>query len=247
LPHLILDRYLNSSKRILTACLDLLFPPRCVGCNQPGTIWCQKCIQSVATISGRLCISCGLPLKEGDLCISCQSETSPFQVRSYAWYRGPLRRALLHLKYRPDRRLSDWFADRLAEIVKQESWPRMTVLSVPLSKNKYHRRGYNQVDLIASSLARKLDLPYQSNTLRRVRDTRSQVGLSQEARKYNVQGAFVAEYRKVQGASILLVDDLFTTGATISACAQALMLADVEKIFALTIARADHSDSAFRT
>jgi len=247
LPHLILDRYLNRSKRILSVCLDLLFPPRCVGCNRPGTFWCQQCIQGIATIYGRLCISCGLPLKAGNLCNSCQSITNPFQIRSYAWYREPLRRALLQLKYRPDRRLSDWFADRLVEIVERESWPRMTVLSVPLSKNKCHRRGYNQVDLVASSLARKLGLPFQPNTLRRIKDTQSQVGLSPEARKHNVQGAFVAEYRKLQGACILLVDDLFTTGATLSACTQALMLADVEKVFAVTIARADHSDFVFST
>jgi len=240
--HLILSRYLNSTKSILGACLDLLFPPRCVGCNRPGTFLCQNCIKDIATISGRLCISCGLPIKAGDMCLSCQSEIYPFQIRSYAWYREPLRRALLHIKYRPNRRLSDWFADRLAEIVERESWPRMTVLSVPLSKNKYHRRGYNQVDLVASSLARKLGLPFKPNTLRRIKDTQSQVGLSLEARKHNVQGAFVAEYRKLQGVCILLVDDLFTTGATLSACTQALMLADVGEIFAVTIARADHSD-----
>jgi competence protein ComFC len=247
LPHLILERFLNESKRIVGTCLDLLFPPRCVGCNRPGAFWCQECIQSVATISGRLCVSCGLPLKTGNTCSSCQMETFPYQVRSYAWYREPLRRALLHLKYRPDRRLSDWFAERLAEIVERESWPHMTVLSVPLSKNKHHRRGYNQVDLVASSLARKLDLSYKPKTLRRIRDTQSQVGLSAEARKYNVQGAFVAEYQQLQGECILLIDDLYTTGATLAACAQALKRADARQIFALTIARADHSDIVFST
>jgi len=123
----------------------------------------------------------------------------------------------------------------------------MTVLSVPLSQNKYRRRGYNQVDLVASSVAQKLGLPYQPDTLRRIKDTQSQVGLSPEARKHNVQEAFVAENGKLQGVSILLVDDLYTTGATLSACTQALMLADAGKIFALTIARADHSNLVFNT
>ena len=243
MPNLILNR----SKRLLSASLDLLFPPRCAGCNRPGTYWCQECIQDIATISGRLCVSCGLPIKAGSLCISCQSAFSPFQIRSYGWYREPLRRALLHLKYRPDRRLSNWFADRLAEIVEREGWPRMTVISVPLSKNKYHRRGYNQVDLIASSLAYKLGLPYQPSTLCRVKDTQSQVGLSQQARRHNVRGAFVAVKKKLKGECILLVDDLYTTGSTLLACAQALMLADVEKIFAVTVARADHSDIGMST
>lgn len=175
-------------------------------------------------------------------CGSCRSEELPFHARSYAWYRGPICRALVQLKYRPDRRLSDWLANRLIEIVSREAWPSMTVVPVPLSRKKFNRRGYNQVDLIASGVARKLGQPYRASALRRIRDTRSQVGLSPDARRRNVQGAFRADSRKVRGKNILIIDDLFTTGATLLACTQALRSAGAELVFALTVARANHAD-----
>ena len=237
----IFNWYSILSTSLLNACLDLIFPPHCVGCSRPGTVWCQECIQGIETISGQLCMSCGLPLHVGNMCISCRAGNLPFQVRSYAWYEEPLRRVLVQLKYRPDKRLSDWLADQLVDMVKREAWPKMTVIPVPLSREKYNRRGYNQVDLVASIVARKLELPYQSNALRRIKDTQSQVGLSPEARRQNVQGAFVAEYRKTPTDCFLLVDDLFTTGSTLLACAHTLIGAGAKDIYAITIARAEHS------
>jgi ComF family protein len=116
----------------------------------------------------------------------------------------------------------------------------MTVIPVPLSREKYNRRGYNQVDLIASVVARKLEFPYQPNALRRIRDTQSQVGLAPEARRQNVQGAFVAESKKTITDCYLLVDDLFTTGSTFLACAHALKNVGAKEIYAITVARAEH-------
>ncbi len=98
------------------------------------------------------------------------------------------------------------------------------------------------MDLIASGVARKLGQPYRASALRRIRDTRSQVGLSPDARRRNVQGAFRADSRKVRGKNILIIDDLFTTGATLLACTQALRSAGAELVFALTVARANHAD-----
>jgi competence protein ComFC len=242
LPRTIFNRCRSLSKRALDSCLDIFFPPYCVGCSRQGEIWCQDCVQKIEPISGRLCPSCGLPLISTMQCGSCRSEELPFHVRSYAWYRGPICRALVQLKYRPDRRLSDWLANRLIEIVSREAWPSMTVVPVPLSRKKFNRRGYNQVDLIASGVARKLGQPYRASALRRIRDTRSQVGLSPDARRRNVQGAFGADSRKVRGKNILIIDDLFTTGATLLACTQALRSAGAELVFALTVARANHAD-----
>lgn len=242
MPRTIFNRCRRLSKRALDSCLDIFFPPYCVGCGRQGEIWCQDCVQEIEPISGRLCPSCGLPLISTMQCGSCRSEELPFHARSYAWYRGPICRALVQLKYRPDRRLSDWLANRLIEIVSREAWPSMTVVPVPLSRKKFNRRGYNQVDLIASGVARKLGQPYRASALRRIRDTRSQVGLSPDARRRNVQGAFRADSRKVRGKNILIIDDLFTTGATLLACTQVLRSAGAELVFALTVARANHAD-----
>ncbi len=123
----------------------------------------------------------------------------------------------------------------------------MIVIPVPLSRNKFNRRGYNQVELIASGVARKLGWPFQASALCRIKDTRSQVGLSADARRRNVHGAFEASSKKVRGKDIILIDDLFTTGATLLACTQALLGAGAGKVFALTVARADHGEFSFNS
>jgi ComF family protein len=204
-------------------------------------------MQRVKTISGRLCESCGIPLHDEASCASCSIETLPLKIRSYAWYQEPLRRVLVKLKYLPDKRLSGWLADRLVDIVRREAWPKMTVVPVPLSRKKYNRRGYNQVDLVASIVAQKLEWPYQAKALRRIKDTQSQVGLSLIARSHNVRGAFQAEYQVKPSECFLLVDDLLTSGATLLACSHALIDAGAKDIYAVTIARAEHKYIAANT
>ena len=232
----------NWPKRVLTTFLDLLFPPHCAGCGSEGISWCRACIQSIQTVSGHLCETCGLPLEGARSCFSCERVSPSFRARSYAWYSGPLRRALVALKYRPDRHLSGWMADRLIDILEQEDWPRMVIVPVPLSKKKFNRRGYNQVELIARQMACILETPCKASSLRRIRETQSQVGLPADARRENVDGAFQADANDLRGEMVLLIDDLFTTGATLSSCAQALKAVDVTAVYALTVARASGSD-----
>ncbi len=219
--------------------LDLVFPPRCVGCGQPGTDWCAGCQRAVNTIIRPLCNRCGLPLfdRNHDRHL-CASFPMILLVRSYAWYDGPLLRALLHLKYRPNRRVADLMGQWLAGIIQKEGWEGSKVLSVPLGKKRMRQRGYNQADLIAEGLAKHLGLEWGKSSLVRIRETRSQVGLDQIARRLNVQGAFRADPREVEGHEIFLVDDLLTTGATLLACSEALQNAGVRRVYGLTVARA---------
>ncbi len=109
---------------------------------------------------------------------------------------------------------------------------------MPLAKQRERRRGYNQASLIASALAEVLGLPLENNGLSRVRETRSQVGLDPVSRLRNVQNAFKARPGSVEGHAVLLVDDLFTTGATLSACAAALTDAGAREVFGVTVGRA---------
>jgi ComF family protein len=126
----------------------------------------------------------------------------------------------------------------LADICRVEKWQPSLVIPVPLSTKRKRRRGYNQMDLVADALAGLLGLPFKPGALFRVRDTRSQVGLAAEARHRNVESAFQANREAVEGSVILLVDDLFTTGATLAACAAALREAGSGEVYALTIGRA---------
>jgi predicted amidophosphoribosyltransferase len=103
---------------------------------------------------------------------------------------------------------------------------------------RYRQRGYNQVALIATSFAKELKLPFFADALKRVRETQSQVGLDRQERHQNVEGVFCADSRILQDQSIVLIDDLLTSGATMKNCAIALLNAGAVQVFCLTIGRA---------
>ncbi len=153
-------------------------------------------------------------------------------------YEGPLMRALLQLKYRPNKRLATAFADWLRDLLRRENWHPNKITAVPLAASRLRQRGYNQAGLIATALSKKTELPYDPGALRRIRETPSQVGLDPTERWLNVSGAFEACSRSEQDHVVLLVDDLFTTGATLAACASALLEEGARQVLGLTVARA---------
>jgi len=171
-------------------------------------------------------------------CRHCRRHPFPLRARSYARYEGALRRALLHLKYRPNHRLGEVMSAWLADVYSRHAWRSTIVIPVPLGRLRHHQRGYNQTELISRPLAETLGLCHHGQALRRTRETASQVGLDIVQRQQNVQGAFQAFEAAVKGQRVLLVDDLMTTGATIIACANALRKAGAEVVHAVTVARA---------
>lgn len=126
----------------------------------------------------------------------------------------------------------------LEEICRRERWQPDVVIPVALFRQRQRQRGYNQAELVASALAEFLAVPLAAEGLVRTRETRSQVGLDASQRADNVRGAFRASPAWVEGRAVLLVDDLFTTGATLAACAEALRGAGAVQVFAATVARA---------
>ncbi len=226
------------ARRFVNAALELLFPQRCAGCGKLGEVWCQECDHRLIKIRGRLCPSCGRRQASARPCPDCRVHPLPLRVRSYAMYEGPLLRALLHMKYRPNQRLADVFANWLRDLLRRENWNPTKITAVPLAASRQRQRGYNQAGLIATALSKKTELPYDPGALRRIHETPSQVGLDPGERWLNVSGAFEACSHNEQGHAVLLVDDLFTTGATLAACASALLEKGVDQVFGLTVARA---------
>jgi ComF family protein len=159
-------------------------------------------------------------------------------ARSYAWYEGPLARALVHMKYRPNRKLSALMAGWLVELYLRQAWDVTLVTPVPLGEDRLRQRGFNQAALVSMNFASTLGLQHSARALHRVRETKSQVGLDGVARFQNVRGAFQAIPELVHEQKVLVVDDLYTTGATMSACAEALLEAGASRVYGLTIGRA---------
>jgi ComF family protein len=220
------------------AFLDILFPPACVGCGEFGVDWCDACDQDLRRLSGPICIRCGTSLTQPQTeCERCIDFPSILKIRSYAYYEGSLLKAILHLKYRPNQRLAEVMGNWLVELVIQEGLEADLILAVPLGRNRLKQRGYNQVDLITNHMAKRLGIRSVKKGLKRVRETKSQVGLDPVNRHINVQNAFQANPH-IKNQRVLLVDDLFTTGATMLACTSALQEVGVRKIYGLTVARA---------
>jgi ComF family protein len=159
-------------------------------------------------------------------------------MRSWVVFEGPIRHALHSLKYRRNVALGDALAPFLAEFVRKLDWPVDLVVPVPLGRERMKERGYNQVGLFAIPLSRLQNWHYSPRVLRRVRETRSQVGLSAAERKENISGAFWANPTLASGKSLLLMDDVTTTGATLAACAEALQEAGARTVYALALAKA---------
>lgn len=219
--------------------LDLLFPPVCGGCGQVGDRWCAECQDRVNRPREPLCDLCGIPLGEAGLCADCRQVRPCFRaLRSWSLFDDPVRGALHRLKYRRDIGLGDALAAQLVEFASNLKWPVDTVVPVPLGEGRLQERGYNQVGLITRPLALAMGIVYAPDALVRIRETRSQVGLAKEERRGNVYQAFRGNEGRTKGHVVLLVDDVATTGATLSSCAEALYAAGAQDVFALCVARA---------
>lgn len=160
-------------------------------------------------------------------------------MRSWAVFDSPVQNALHTLKYRRNiTGFGDVLARQMADFVRSLRWSPDVIVPVPLGKKRLKERGYNQVALVARPLAYELGLAYAPHALRKTRETRSQVGLTMLERRENVSQAYQADPSAVRRKFILLMDDVATTGSTISACTEALLSAGAQDVYALTIARA---------
>ena len=219
--------------------VDWLFPATCAGCEKPGLRWCEDCQRQVELLGANVCRRCGRPQQDHTVCQTCKAEPPLYQsLASWAVYGGPLRQAIHKLKYNHDLGLGDTFSQYLVECLAQQAWAVDLVLPVPASPKRLKERGYNQADLLAKPLARAFGLHYEPKGLSKIKETTSQVGLTRPQRQMNVTGAFISEGSIVHGARVLVVDDVTTTGATMEACAQALLEAGAERVWGLTLARA---------
>lgn len=222
--------------------IDILFPPRCVGCGEWGKYWCERCLQNVEIIQEPFCKICGEPLsiEEGEqVCRSCQTSPPAFRtLRSWAVFGDDVQQALHQLKYRKNIFLGRKLGEVLHGMLQVNPWNVDLVAPVPLGTKRKKQRGYNQAMLIARPLARLAGVPVSGTALQRVRETRTQVGLSIQERKRNVAGAFKADPGQVAGKTILVVDDVTTTGSTLNACASALRKEGAAEVHGLTFARA---------
>jgi competence protein ComFC len=218
--------------------LDLVYPPHCGGCDSPGARWCNNCQENTLQIHPPVCVCCGQSDSSGGLCPGCRAKAPAYTaLRSWAFFEGSLRHALHRLKYDGDMALGEVLVRPLIRMYFELGWQVDLVVPVPISLARRTQRGYNQAALLAWPLALSCGLEYQPKALIKVRDARSQVGLSMSERFKNVSGVYQAQDQLVQSKVILVVDDVMTSGATMQACAAAILAAGGRNVYGLTLAR----------
>jgi ComF family protein len=191
----------------------------------------------VQILNGTVCEICGLPQDTDGICKACRAERPHFRaLRAWTVFEDPVRKALHRLKYYRNFSLGDALAGQIADFAKGLNWPTDILLPIPLGRQRMKERGYNQSAMIAEPLAMALGIEFAPKALVRRKETRSQVGLSKQERQKNVLGAFQAA--GVSGKVVLVLDDVSTTGSTLSSSAEALLSAGAKDVYALTVARA---------
>ncbi len=242
------------------ALVSVFFPAGCRICDELLTSAsrvpiCEACLGSFVPVPQPACDVCGRPLpgltleagsllNEGRamLCPACRDKTYAFErARSFAVYEGALVQAILLLKYERIEPLGTWFAEQLAEVVKEQgsALAADVVVPVPLHRQRERERGYNQAAMLSKPLAKRLGLPHKAVLLMRTRARPEKQILTLEERWESVRGAFATRPgSQVDNLRVLLLDDVLTTGATLDACARALLEAGAKSVVGLTVARA---------
>jgi len=230
--------------------LDWLYPPQCGGCGQAGARWCRDCAQQTLEPRAPICPICGNSNANDQPCPRCKEAVPSYtSLRACTVFTGPIRQAIHKLKYGGDIGLGEALSRPMIAILGRLNWPVDIITSVPLGLARLEQRGYNQATLLARPIALYFNIPFSTRALTRIRETRSQVGLSAAEREINMEGAFQANGKFIEGKVVLVVDDVATSGSTLNACAKALLDEGAAGVYGFSLARAvfnpgDHGDVA---
>ena len=229
--------------KLLRAALDFLFAPRAN---------CQGCGSELGSDRDWLCASCYAKLKplyltalvREELCETCGARgSSPFSAAAAYAYEPPVRQLIRGFKFHGVYRMEDWMADEMLRACKAAGFPRCDfVQPVPMHWIRRNERGIDHAARLAKAFAARADIPYR-NVLRRARLTRQQAKQSGAARRQALADAIRAK-AKLHGETVLLIDDVRTTGTTVSQCRKALAEAGAGRVYVLTLARTERKERA---
>ena len=229
--------------RLTASTLDLLFPLECFGCRKEGDVLCPSCLTGLTRLNWPYCRLCAHP-GQSSPCASCRD--SPLDVdaiRAPFLFGGAIQEAVHAFKYRNLRAAAPKLGELMGRFLTSGRIPGDLLVPVPLHSSRRRQRGYNQSELLAREISKTTGLPVDNGLLARVHNTPPQVGAAgREERRRNVDGSFEVKNGPrakpdLRGAAIIVVDDVATTGSTISACASALKLAGAASVWGLVLAR----------
>lgn len=221
--------------------VELLYPDKCVVCGDivaPKHAFCVVCEKGLPYVKGTICLHCGKNVEENQVfCMDCSKTQHRFCCnRSVFRYEGKIKQAMYELKYGNKKVMAEYFAQQI--YIELGDWIRSLeidgIIPIPLHKKREKRRGYNQSELIAERLGALLDIPVYAKQLVRVQKTRPQKELNGEQRKNNVKNAFKINENAIQLKRVMLLDDIYTTGATLNAATVKLFEYGTREVYTVT-------------
>lgn len=229
-------------KRAGAGIIELVYPRRCPVCDEPapyGEKICLSCMRTLKALKQPWCEKCGKKLNtESGICKDCERRPHSF-ARCRSVFEYPcISSAIYRFKYLGRREYAPMFAESSLKVLGDYisiADPDM-ITCVPLSREKMLKRGYNQAGDYAKELSKLTDIPFCETAVKRVRNTAPMKLLSPAERQKNLKNAFKSGQNVVKSKRILLVDDIYTTGATMDACASVLLEAGAESVYCMTLA-----------
>jgi len=221
---------------ILGELVQIISPKSCLGCRRPGGYLCINCLRRAIKPRSTNCYRCYWGNDRGQLCIGCENYSSLAGTTVIAHYDGVARDLVLGLKNHNDIWAAKVLGSMLARAVLRSGVQIDVVTAIPTSPQRYHERGYNPAEHLAKVVATRLELPYHSLLLRF--SVAHQIGQSRTQRLKQIHGAFQPKNeRLVRQASVLVIDDVLTTGATLEEAARVLRDSGARMVWAAAVAR----------
>lgn len=224
---------------ILQALFGFVLPLRCLACGleiEKGFL-CSNCLNYLPIARSPRCVRCGRPVKKKDICSFCKHGTSLDHGRSWLLFIPPVDSIIHSFKYRRMSNISRLLGRAMASIVQSDHVLKGAdiITPVPLFWWKQLQRTYNQASLLSAVISEECHIPHRE-LLKRIRFTRTQTRLDDAARRKNVAGAFSLQHGDIENKTIILVDDVMTTGATMNECARVLKTAGAREVYSCVAA-----------
>jgi len=229
-------------RRIVSFFLEIFFPKRCVNCGMLAEHFvCAKCVKNIEKIKTSTCPACGKISQFSAFCKNCKSKNKAQLsgiITASRYETGPIKEMIHYLKYSGITSLAEALGELIAERLEREL-PRgsLVVVPVPLHRKREFSRGFNQAELIARYISKRLNIS-GGMALSRIKNTPSQVTLPADLRRTNLINVFQCEDKEIiAGKTVLLVDDVSTTGSTLNECAKILKENGAKKVFGVVVAK----------
>ena len=231
-------------KTFLGTLTDLLYPRKCPVCDRAvrpfGSLICEACVEKLVYIQGPFCMKCGKQLEEEETeyCGDCMRHRHLFDRGRALFDYKSMSDSIYRFKYKGRQEYASCYAECMS--VRLGGWIRQcrpdAIVPVPIHSSKRYVRGYNQAEVLAKELGRIMHVPVETNLIKRVRKTSPMKDLSVSERQNNLKRAFKICRNDVKLSTIIIIDDIYTTGSTIDAMSHELRKAGVERIYFVSLA-----------